>query len=181
MSTDAPPADPPTSSKKRDGDAVDDATEAKKPRMNIDHVVGKAFHGKSFHELDDAPIHALQGIADWEDAVGEKLKIKSIKDLGTWKYFHWARALVRLAAEEIEGHRVEGSQLNASKALDKGHEGKALKDILALPPSALRGLPKAADELLGAFHVYTIADLGKWKHAEIASAIATMAKLEKEN
>jgi len=120
--------------------------------MNIDHVVKKEFQGKTFHELQSAPLHGLHGIAAWSDEVGNKLKIRSVRDLGHWRFFLRAQAMVRLAEEEIEGHRSRTSKLNANKALDKEHEGKSLQEILDLPPSALRGLAGQADELLRAFH-----------------------------
>ena len=34
-----------------------------------------------------------------------KLKIKSVAELGNWKFFLWARAIVELASHEIDGHR----------------------------------------------------------------------------
>lgn len=68
--------------------------------------------------------------------------------------------------------------MNANKALDAQHEDKSLTDIIALPPSALQGLAAHADELLRAFHIKTIEDLGQWKHAVIANGIATLADLE---
>lgn len=141
----------------------------------------KEFQGKTFHELSSAPIHALHGIAAWSDDVGDKLHIHSIKDLGFWRFFLRAKAMVVLAAEELEGHRIDGSQLNANRALDKAHEGKSLHEILELPPSALSGLSTHADELLGAFHVYKIKDLGNWKAAKIANAIAAMAECETDD
>jgi len=89
--------------------------------------------------------------------------------------------MVRLAEEEIEGHRSVSSKLNANKALDKKYEGKSLHEIMDLPPSALQGLAKHADDELRAFHVENIRDLGNWKIATIAHAIAVMAKCETDD
>ena len=146
--------------------------------MNVDNIVDKAFEGKSFTEIAAAPISALQGLADWTDEVGKTLKIPTVGKLGMWKYFLWSRAFVALAPFEIDGHRVEGSSLNANKALDKEHEGKSIAEILKLPPSALSGIAEHSDAELAKFKVKTIEDLGKWKFAIAANSIATLAEME---
>ena len=63
-------------------------------------------------------------------------------------------------------------------ALDKAHEGKTLKEIIALPPSALQGVAAHADEAWAALGVKSIGDLGSWKFATAAHAIATLAECE---
>ncbi|KAH8072954.1 hypothetical protein JL720_11044 [Aureococcus anophagefferens] len=152
------------------------------PHMNIDDIVDKAYEGKTqrktFTEIADAPISALQGLADWTDDVGKKLHIPTIKKLGQWKYFLWSRAFVTLSKYEIPDHRVAGSLLNCNKALDKDHEGKTIKEILALPPSALSGIAEHSDADLAKFKVKTIEDLGTWKFALAANSIATLAEME---
>ncbi|TDD05760.1 hypothetical protein E1181_14365 [Saccharopolyspora terrae] len=58
----------------------------------------KAYEGKSVADLADAPVAALQGVSD-SDA--EHLKsafgIKTVRDLGTNKYFLWAQSIAKLA------------------------------------------------------------------------------------
>ncbi|MEV4643851.1 hypothetical protein [Saccharopolyspora sp. NPDC049357] len=58
----------------------------------------KAYEGKSVAELADAPVAALQGVSD-SDA--EHLKsafgVKTVRDLGTNKYFLWAQSIAKLA------------------------------------------------------------------------------------
>ena len=130
--------------------------------MNIDDIVDKAYEGKSFAELAASPVSALQGMADWTDAVGEDLKIPTVGQLGRWKYFLWARAFADLAEHEMPDRRVDGSTLNANKALDEAHEGKTIKEILALPPSALQGIAEHSDADLAKLKVRTVADLGTW-------------------
>ena len=110
--------------------------------------------------------------------MGKKLHIPTIKKLGQWKYFLWSRAFVTLSKYEIPDHRVAGSLLNCNKALDKDHEGKTIKEILALPPSALQGIAEHSDADLAKLKVRTVADLGAWKFAIAASAIATLAEVE---
>jgi hypothetical protein len=60
--------------------------------------VDKTYESKSVAEIADAPVEALQGVSE-DDA--QKLKdafnIKTVRDLGTNKYFLWAQALTKLA------------------------------------------------------------------------------------
>ena len=44
---------------------------------------------------------------------------------------------------ELAEHRAAASSLNVNLALDKAHEGKTLKEIVELPPSALQGVAEA--------------------------------------
>ena len=62
--------------------------------------------------------------------------------------------------------------------LDKAHEGKSLKEIVELPPSALQGVAAHADDAWAALGVKSIGDLGSWKFAAAAHAIATLAECE---
>eukprot|EP00658_Telonema_sp_P-2_P023423 TRINITY_DN19382_c0_g1_i1.p1 TRINITY_DN19382_c0_g1~~TRINITY_DN19382_c0_g1_i1.p1 ORF type:complete len:245 (-),score=63.55 TRINITY_DN19382_c0_g1_i1:397-1131(-) len=149
--------------------------------MNINSAIDKAFEGKTFTEIAAAPISALQGLADWTDNAAEKLPApapKTVAELGKWKYFVRASAIVELAAKEDEGHREEGSKMNINSALDKAHEGKSLKEVCELPCSALQGIAEHSDEDLAGFHVGTIGKLGQWKFAKWAAAISTLAEME---
>lgn len=146
--------------------------------MNINNAIDKAWEGKTLTEIAQAPISALQGLAEWTDAEFAKLGLSSIHDFGTWKFFLWSRALCKLAETEIEDKREMKSRLNVNNALDKKHEGKHLSEILELPPSALQGLAPWVDDPLATLHIKTIRQLGTWKFAEWANAIAVMMPLE---
>ncbi|MGO4807816.1 hypothetical protein AB4089_22155 [Arthrobacter sp. 2MCAF15] len=58
----------------------------------------KAYEGKRFEELAKAPVGALHGLSD-ADALKlqEALNIKTVKDLGTKKFFLLAQAVAKLA------------------------------------------------------------------------------------
>ena len=58
----------------------------------------KAYETKTINELADAPVAALQGVTD-NDAklLQEAFNIKTVRDLGTNKYFLWAQAVAKLA------------------------------------------------------------------------------------
>jgi len=66
--------------------------------MQIDSALDKAYEGKSFKELADAPVDALQGVSAGD---AEKLKaafnVKTIRDLATLKYVRWAQAITTLS------------------------------------------------------------------------------------
>jgi len=58
----------------------------------------KAYEGKTMAEIADAPVAALQGLSE-DDAqkLQEALNIKTVRDLGTNKFFLWAQAFAKLA------------------------------------------------------------------------------------
>ena len=63
--------------------------------------VDKAFEGKEFSELAEAPVSALQGVSQAdEDALKKALNIKTIRDLAENKYVLWAQAICNLAGKK---------------------------------------------------------------------------------
>eukprot|EP00195_Chlamydomonas_chlamydogama_P012723 CAMPEP_0202891320 /NCGR_PEP_ID=MMETSP1392-20130828/1411_1 /ASSEMBLY_ACC=CAM_ASM_000868 /TAXON_ID=225041 /ORGANISM="Chlamydomonas chlamydogama, Strain SAG 11-48b" /LENGTH=178 /DNA_ID=CAMNT_0049575033 /DNA_START=76 /DNA_END=612 /DNA_ORIENTATION=+ len=142
--------------------------------LNVNLAVDKAHEGKSFKEISELPPSALQGIAEHTDELFEAFKIKTISDLGNWKYFKLARAITVLADVEEEGKRSDEACSNINAALDQEWETKPLKEIAAAPVSALQGLAGS----LKALHVKTIADLAKLKYCLWAEALTTLAEYE---
>ncbi|HMZ59951.1 MAG TPA: hypothetical protein PL048_14330, partial [Leptospiraceae bacterium] len=70
--------------------------------MNIKNAVDKAYENKSFKELADAPVAALEGISDaGAEDLQKRYKVKTIRDLANLKVFHWAQAIVTLADTEV--------------------------------------------------------------------------------
>lgn len=65
---------------------------------DISSKLDKSYEDKSMAELADAPVGALQGVSNGD---AEHLKsafgIKTVRDLGTNKYFLWAQAIAKLA------------------------------------------------------------------------------------
>lgn len=68
--------------------------------------------------------------------------------------------------------------LNLNNLVDKAYESKSFKELLDSPPSALEGLTTRHDEILAELGIKSVADLGKWKYAERAAAIRTLASFE---
>lgn len=60
--------------------------------------VDKAYEDKSVAELADAPVEALQGVSEGDaQKLKEAFNIKTVRDLGTNKFFLWAQAITKLA------------------------------------------------------------------------------------
>lgn len=159
------------------------AKAAKKPKksvymLNINNAVDKEYEGSSFLELCDAPVSALQGIGARGTEILKKLKVKTVRDLGTWKFYRMSKAMAGLAALEEAEQRETDARSNVNKAVDKTHETKALGDIQKLAPSALQGLAPWVDPELAALGVTTIQKLGNWKFAQWAEWIVTLADFE---
>mmetsp|Transcript_8565 Transcript_8565/g.21915 ORF Transcript_8565/g.21915 Transcript_8565/m.21915 type:complete len:172 (+) Transcript_8565:13-528(+) len=147
-------------------------------RMNLSKGLTAEYRGKTLSEVVAAPVVALEGLGAWNEDLEKRLKLKTVGDLGSWKYFVRARALVDVAALEFEGDRSAESTLNVNKILDAEHEIKSFRDVLALAPSALQGVTGRHDKGLRALNIFTIRDLGDWPAARAAATIVTLAKFE---
>ena len=66
--------------------------------MQINKAVDKAYEKKSFKELADAPVDALQGVSEGDaQKLKEAFNVKTIRDLATLKYVRWAQAITTLS------------------------------------------------------------------------------------
>ncbi|HET8659620.1 MAG TPA: hypothetical protein VFM55_11545 [Micromonosporaceae bacterium] len=66
--------------------------------LGLETKLDKGWEGKSAAEIADAPVSALAGVTEQDakllfDAFG----IKTVRDLGTNKFFRWAQAISTLA------------------------------------------------------------------------------------
>lgn len=69
--------------------------------MNINKAVDKAFETKTLKEIADAPVDALQGVSAGDaELLAKAFGIKTVRDLGTNKFFLWAQAIAALADRE---------------------------------------------------------------------------------
>jgi hypothetical protein len=65
---------------------------------DIASKVDKAYESKSLAELADAPVDAIQGVSEGDaQHLKDAFNIKTVRDLGTNKYFLWAQAIAKLA------------------------------------------------------------------------------------
>jgi predicted flap endonuclease-1-like 5' DNA nuclease len=63
--------------------------------MNIDHALDKEHETKSFKEILTLPLSALEGLTTKADETLAELGVKTIDDLGSWKYAAWAEVRAR--------------------------------------------------------------------------------------
>lgn len=64
----------------------------------IDSKVDKAYEDKAPAELANAPVDALSGVSAGDaEHLAAAFGIKTVRDLGTNKYFLWAQAIAKLA------------------------------------------------------------------------------------
>jgi len=69
--------------------------------MDINKVVDKAYEKKTFKEISDAPVSAIQGISEGDaQKLKEAFNVKTVKDLAKLKYVKWAQAIVTFAELE---------------------------------------------------------------------------------
>jgi hypothetical protein len=64
----------------------------------MESKLDKAWENKSVQEIADAPVAALQGVSDSDaELLGKAFNIRTVRDLGTSKYFRWAQGIATLA------------------------------------------------------------------------------------
>lgn len=69
--------------------------------MNINKGVDKAYEAKTFREIADSPVDALQGVSEGDaKLLQEAFNVKTVRDLAELKFVKWAQAIV--TAAEIE-------------------------------------------------------------------------------
>ena len=68
--------------------------------VGLNKALDKAYENKSLSELLDAPVAALAGVSDGDaDKLAAAFGIKTVRDLGTNKYFLLAQALVEVGKQ----------------------------------------------------------------------------------
>ena len=69
--------------------------------MNIHKALDKAWEGKPFKEVAEAPVSALAGVTEQDaELLAQAFGIQTIRDLANHKPFKWARAIVIAADVE---------------------------------------------------------------------------------
>jgi len=156
--------------------------------FNINSAVVKEFQTKTFHEIADADVTALEGIGPmakeiFEDGAKSKNTVHTVRDLANWHYYRLACAFVGLRDTEQQGKREEHCEQSLRGALNKAWAGKSLQEICAAPVSAFFGLGSVADERFAKapLHITSIEKLAECKFCRWASAISTIAELAEED
>lgn len=68
--------------------------------MNINKGVDKAFESHSFRDIAKAPVSAMQGLTDEAGETLKHLGVKTVADLGRFKFCQWAEAMQTAAKFE---------------------------------------------------------------------------------
>ena len=55
--------------------------------MNITSAVTKKFESMSLPSIAESPVSALEGIGEVRETALNNLKLKTVRDLGEWKYY----------------------------------------------------------------------------------------------
>ena len=66
--------------------------------LGLELKLKKQWEGKSAQDLAEAPVTALQGVSEGDaELLLKAFNIRSVRDLGTNKFFRWAQAISTLA------------------------------------------------------------------------------------
>jgi hypothetical protein len=66
--------------------------------LGLEAKLSKAYEGKSAKEIADAPVTAIQGVSESDaEHLLKAFNIKTVRDLGTNKFFRWAQSITTLA------------------------------------------------------------------------------------
>lgn len=156
--------------------------------FNINKCVDKEFQTKSFHEIADSRVSALEGIGPvatgiFEDGLTFQNTVKTVRDLGSWRYYRLARALVDLKEGEEKGKREEHCEASLRAALNKAWANKSLEEICVGPLSAFFGLSIGADRRFAKAPLFitSIEKLAECKFCRWAAAICTLADLAEDD
>ena len=76
-------------------------------KMNLNLTIVKDYRGKTIKEILDSPVTALRGLSDIGEEALQKLGVKTVREVATWKPFLLARAIVTLAPTESTDNDTE--------------------------------------------------------------------------
>ncbi len=66
--------------------------------LGLENKLKKAYEGKSAQEIADSPVTAIQGVSEGDaELLLKAFNIKTVRDLGTNKFFRWAQSISALA------------------------------------------------------------------------------------
>jgi hypothetical protein len=86
--------------------------------MDMSKCVSKAYENKSFKELADAPIDALQGVTTKDaELLKEAFNISTIREFANLKFVKWATAIATLS-DEVETEQDKAKETLLDEALE---------------------------------------------------------------
>ena len=92
--------------------------EEKDQYMNINKCVDKAYEDKSFNELADGPLNALQGMGAQDAELLQKVfSITTIREFANLKFVKWATAITALA-DQVETQEDKAKETLLDEAIE---------------------------------------------------------------
>eukprot|EP01059_Diplonema_ambulator_P015173 TRINITY_DN2627_c0_g1_i1.p1 TRINITY_DN2627_c0_g1~~TRINITY_DN2627_c0_g1_i1.p1 ORF type:complete len:194 (+),score=95.85 TRINITY_DN2627_c0_g1_i1:49-630(+) len=184
----SPQKDSPKKAKKDNGKKAspakkEKASPAKKEKreyaMNVNHCLDKKVEIASLTEVLKMPVGLMEGVGPKTEEHLNELGIKTVKDMGTYKFYKIAKAICLLAETEEEGFRHDKARMNIDNALDKKFETKTLTEVMKSSPSVLQGIGPKAETALSNLHLSTVKKLAEYKFFGRAEALVELAAFEK--
>ena len=84
--------------------------------LNVDKALVQEYESKSFGEIIEAPIHALEGLANIAESQFQAIGVHSVKDLANLKYCRQAEAIVQTAQYE---HLLDNTERKVERELNR--------------------------------------------------------------
>jgi hypothetical protein len=148
----------------------------------------------SLHEMTHLKPSAFIGLEQEAETLLRDLRVFNIEELGAWRYYKTAKAILRLKdiekgkrvlPTEGEVHEEEKSNnaLSINGAVKREYWNKSLHELVHAPVDAMRGFPQwAVHRFANIKHpVKTIEDLANWKFCIWAESISDLARFEDFN
>ena len=153
-------------------------TKVMQSHMNVDlSLSGNGKHEETLHDLARCPPSSLKGL-EKADRLLEAYGIFSVLDLGQWHVYQMAKAMYNLKDATDSKRSTVHPTMNIHRALVEKDETKPLPEVLKLPVSSLVALGSRADSDFAQLGINNIEDLGRWKQARHAEAIASLSVYE---
>jgi len=164
-------------------------------KLNIDNALVEQHRSKLLAQIVKLPPSALLGLSEKVDADFKQLKpaIKTIQDMGSWKFFKWAQAMYTMSEQESnerlksdpelfetppkKARTAPALKMNVNNMIEKDLHGKMLQSYVKEKPSAFQGMTEGHDAILNVLGIKSIEELAKNKHFRLASAINEVAFL----
>jgi vacuolar-type H+-ATPase subunit H len=147
-------------------------------KCNASEALMKANEGMHFDEIIKSPVSVLQGIGPMHTEVSAALKITTVEELATYKFYLIAKSLKTMAGVETKDGRLSDSVMNVDEAVDKDAEAKTFTEMIESPIHILQGLTPEAEALFAKMDVKSVGDLADWKYAHWAEAMVELSKYE---
>jgi hypothetical protein len=140
-------------------------------KENFAEKLDKRHSNKDLAELLKSPPSVLNGVSDADSKnLQASFNTKTVEELGSLKFISWANIIYDMA-RNLADRQIPSNW--REQWLDKPHQNLSPKELLAMPPDALKGVSEAdSARLREAFNIKTLNDFATLKYLEWAQALA---------